>query len=105
MTVCDVDISDDGCDVVFSVCVTPKASRTGITCAQGGVLKIAVTAPPEKGKANAAVVAILAKALGVARSRVTIEGSQKSRAKRVRVSGAAAADVSQRIEKMLSQEP
>jgi len=105
MTVPGADISEDGCDVVLSVRVTPKASRTGITGAQGGVVKIAVTAPPEKDKANAAVVAALAKALGVAKSRVTIEGSQKSRAKKIRVSGVTAADVSQRMEKMLSQEP
>jgi len=105
MTVCGVDISEDGRDVVFSVRVAPKASRTGITGAQGGGLRIAVTAPPEKGKANAAVVATLAKALGVARSRIGIEGSKKSRRKRIRVSGVAGADVSRRIEKMLSQEP
>lgn len=102
MTVPGIDIAERGRDVVFSVRVTPRASRTALTGAHGGALKIAVAAPPEKGKANAAVIATLAKALGVARSRIAIEGPLTSRTKKIRVSGVAADDVSQRIEKMLS---
>lgn len=50
-----------------------------------GVLQLRVTAPPDKGRANAAVVSMLAQALGVAKSRVRIVRGQTSRNKVVTV--------------------
>jgi len=50
-------------------------------------LKVAVTAAPEKGKANAALVALMAKQLGVAKSRVQIEGGATHREKTLRFEG------------------
>jgi uncharacterized protein (TIGR00251 family) len=50
-----------------------------------GVLQLRVTAPPDKGRANAAVVSVLAQALGVAKSRVRIVRGQTSRDKLVTV--------------------
>lgn len=50
-------------------------------------LKIRVTAPPEDGRANAAIVALLAKAMGLAKSYVTITHGHKSRTKIIRVEG------------------
>ncbi|MBO9447125.1 DUF167 domain-containing protein [Ruegeria sp. R14_0] len=64
----------------ISVRVTPKAARDSIT-SQDGVIRITVTAPPENGKANAAVRAILAKAMGVAPSTLTLRRGQTSREK------------------------
>ncbi|WGT49189.1 DUF167 domain-containing protein [Thioclava nitratireducens] len=51
--------------------VTPKASRNEIRVGEEG-LRAYVTVVPENGKANAAVVKLLAKALGVAKSRLTL---------------------------------
>ncbi len=53
----------------------------------GQALKIAVTAPPDKGKANAAVVELLAKAFGVAKSSVAVIAGDTDRRKVLRISG------------------
>jgi uncharacterized protein YggU (UPF0235/DUF167 family) len=51
--------------------VTPRAARARIV-AEGDVLRAYVTEPPEAGKANAAVQALLARALGVPKSRLRL---------------------------------
>jgi len=76
--------------------VQPGARQAGIvgleTRDDGQVrLKVKVTAPPEDGKANAAVVALLAKALGVAKRDVVLLRGAGSRDKTVRVEGDPAA--------------
>ncbi len=60
--------------------VTPKASRNAIVLAEDG-LRAYVTTVPEDGKANAAVTKLLAKTLGVAKSRLTLVRGQTSRQK------------------------
>ena len=69
----------------FPVKVQPKASRDQVIGYKEGVLRLRVTAPPDKGRANAAVVSLLAGALGVAKSRVRIVRGQTSRDKVVTV--------------------
>lgn len=63
--------------------VVPGSSREGIAGWVGDRLKVKVTAPPEKGKANAAVVNLLAEALGVPRARVRIAAGGASPLKTV----------------------
>lgn len=60
--------------------VTPKASRNAIVQAEDG-LRAYVTVAPEDGKANAAVAKLLAKALGVAKTRLTLIRGQTARDK------------------------
>lgn len=55
----------------FSCKVTPRARRQSIS-REDGVIKITVTTAPEDGKATAAVAELLAHALGVAKSRLTL---------------------------------
>lgn len=55
----------------ISLRVTPRASRDRIV-AGGGVLRAYVTCVPEDGRANAAVLKLLAKALGLPKSRLTL---------------------------------
>ncbi|MEP2532744.1 DUF167 domain-containing protein [Shimia sp.] len=64
----------------FSVRVTPKASRNRITV-QDGAIRVYVTVVPEDGKANAAVQKLLAKALGVSKSRLTLVRGHTARDK------------------------
>ena len=55
----------------IAVRVTPRASRDRIT-QETGVIRVYVTVVPEDGKANQAVTKLLAKALGVAKTRLTL---------------------------------
>ena len=52
--------------------VKPGARRNEIQGPHGGALKLSVTAPPEKGKANRAVLDLLSNALGVPASSLTL---------------------------------
>ena len=61
-------------------------------------MKAYVTAPPEGGKANEAVVAVLAKALGVAKGRVTIVRGHRGRNKMVSIDGLSEDDALRRLE-------
>ncbi len=64
----------------LAVRVTPKARRNAVILdAQG--LRVLVTAVPEKGKANEAVAKLLAKSLGVAKSRLKLIRGETSRDK------------------------
>jgi len=65
--------------------VKPGARANEILGVHGGALKVSVTAAPEKGKANDAVVALLAKALDVAASTIAIVAGQTSQDKVVTV--------------------
>lgn len=67
--------------------VRPGAPADGVGGFRGDALKVSVTPPPEDGRANDAVVRVLAKALGVPRGAVTLLAGERSRDKRVRVAG------------------
>lgn len=67
--------------------VRPRAGRDTVEVGDGGQVIVRVTAAPERGKANAAVVALLAKELGVAKSSVTVVRGLASRDKVVRIDG------------------
>ncbi|MCB1368598.1 MAG: DUF167 domain-containing protein [Rhodobacteraceae bacterium] len=71
----------------FSVRVTPKAARNLVEVDSDGIadLRVRVTVVPEGGKANAAVTGLLAKALGVAKSRLVLVHGATSRDKVFRV--------------------
>jgi len=79
--------------VEFEVLAKPKASRNEVIGVHDGALKVAVTAPPEKGKANAAIVKLLADILEVPSSSIEIVSGETSRRKRVRIEGIDAADI------------
>lgn len=73
--------------------VTPRARRAGIEgvthdAAGRALLVVKVTVPPADGAANAAVAALLAKALGLPKSAVTLESGATGRIKTVRLAGA-----------------
>ena len=67
--------------------VTPRADRNEVAGERAGVLLVRVTAPPEAGKANAAACKVVARALGIAPSRVTVAHGAGSRQKSLRVEG------------------
>ena len=83
--------------VEFQLKVGPGASRTRIVGVLGDALKVAVAAPPEGGKANAALMAFLAEALRVKRGDVTLVSGATAVAKRVRAMGVDAGEVARRL--------
>jgi uncharacterized protein (TIGR00251 family) len=80
--------------LVFTVRVTPRASANAVAGERDGVLLVRVTAPPVDGKANEAVVALLARALGTPRGTVQVVGGASARTKRISVPRSADAALS-----------
>ena len=75
----------DGASVTLSVYVTPRASRSEIVGEREGALWVRLAAPPVDGKANDALVALLARWLGVTKAQVELVAGETGRRKRVRV--------------------
>ncbi|HEV3201169.1 MAG TPA: DUF167 domain-containing protein [Bryobacteraceae bacterium] len=75
----------EGC--ILPVRAQPGARKTGILGEQGGALKVAVTAPPDQGRANKALVEALREALDLKRSQVTLVSGETSRAKKFLIRG------------------
>lgn len=83
-------IRRDGADLLVAVRLTPRAGREGVsgvwTDAQGARwLQAAVNAPPDKGRANDALVALLATALDAPRTSISLEAGATARLKRLRI--------------------
>jgi uncharacterized protein len=79
--------------VRFAVHVQPRASRSEIVGLHGDALKVRLTAPPVDGAANAALVELLAAALGVPRRAVRVVAGSTSRGKIVEVDGVAVENI------------
>lgn len=78
--------------VIVTVKVTPRARHEDITAAgPDAAVRVRVTAPAEGGKANAAVIALLAKRWDVPKSTIEIAAGASGRLKRVLVRGEPAA--------------
>ncbi|MCB1884371.1 MAG: DUF167 domain-containing protein [Geminicoccaceae bacterium] len=76
----------DGVEVALKV--TPRAARPGLGGVEAGAwLKAKVAEPPADGAANAGVTRLLAKALGVPPSRVSLVQGATGRKKRFRIEG------------------
>ena len=87
--------------VTVDLRVQPRARRATLGLSDGA-LKAQVTAPPEDGKANAAVIALLAEQWRLPRSSFDVIKGQTARAKTVRIAGEPAAIV-ERVTQWLQQ--
>ena len=76
---------DDG--VVISLHVQPRASKNEIVGEVEGALKIRLTSPPVEGAANKLCCEFIAKLCGIPKRDVSIVSGEKSRHKRVMISG------------------
>ncbi len=94
-----IELTVQGDAILLPVKVVPGASRTRLLGELDGRLKVAVAAAPEKGRANDALTAFLARQLGIRPRAVTVVGGRSSPLKTVRVKGANL----DRVKKLLSQ--
>jgi uncharacterized protein (TIGR00251 family) len=75
--------TEDG-DYLLTIWVVPGASRTEIVGEHGDALKVKVSAPPERGRANKALLKHISKLTG---TKATLESGNTSRRKMIRVHG------------------
>jgi uncharacterized protein (TIGR00251 family) len=72
---------------LLAVRVTPRASRDEVAGWSGDELEVRVVAPPDGGKANAAVCSAVARAIGLPKSRVSVRRGSTSRHKVLEITG------------------
>ncbi len=87
--------SDGG--VVFPVKVVPGGSRTTSAGTMGGMMKVKLSVPAEKGRANASLVGFLAKYFGVSKKSVTIFSGRTARIKQLRIEGLSASTLREKL--------
>lgn len=82
-----LDLVTTNAGVILSIRTQPGSSKNRIIGEYGGRLKLTVTAAPEKGKANKAVIELLADTLRIHESSIHIISGESSRDKRVLIEG------------------
>lgn len=87
---------------VIPVRAAPRARKSRILGEHAGALRVALAAPPEGGKANKALLATLAEALGVPANSLEIRRGLASRDKAVLVRGADPDDVAEKLRAILA---
>ena len=92
-----IPLRESSGSITFTIRVHPRAKKNAITGELGDALKVALTAPPVEGKANAACIDFFAKLLEVPRSSITIAAGQTSRMKVIRIVGVSAVEIEKRL--------
>ncbi len=83
----------------------PGAKRPGVRVGPDGRVLVAVTAAPERGRANEAVLVALADALGLRPSAVSIRSGASGRTKQVRISGISSEELALMLARLPSNVP
>jgi len=81
----------------LAVHAVPRASRSEIVGLHGEAVRVRLQSPPVEGKANKALLELLAKELGVARRSVTLSAGDSARSKVVHIAGLTPAEVLKRL--------
>jgi uncharacterized protein (TIGR00251 family) len=80
-------------DLIIDIRVIPRARKSEVAGIRGNAILVRLNAPPVDGTANAELIRLLAVLLGVPQRNIQIVSGERSRGKRVRISGRTAADV------------
>src|SRR5262245_48485607 len=96
-----VTIGDHAEGSVLAVRAQPGAKKVGVLGEHAGALKVAVTAPPQDGRANQALTEALRELLGVRRSQVELLSGETSRDKRFLIRGISKADLEAKVAALL----
>jgi uncharacterized protein len=89
--------------VVVPVFAHPGARRNGIIGERAGALRVAVTALPEKGKANVAIQSVLAEALGCKAHQISLLSGETSRRKRFLIDGITSDELARRLASLMRE--
>jgi len=81
----------------LSVRVLPRSSKEEIAGRQDDLYKIRLTAPAVEGKANKALIELLAKRLGIAKTHIRIVSGERARIKSIRIDGVSPDQVDARL--------
>jgi uncharacterized protein (TIGR00251 family) len=82
---------------VIAVKVVPRAAKDEIVGWLDGALKVRIQAPPQDGRANRALEALLAAALSLKKNAVVVAGGQSSARKRVAIAGLTREEILRRL--------
>ena len=94
-----LEVTSEG--IVIPVKAHAGARKNGVTGIHGDALKISVSQAPEKGKANEAIVDVLAKFLQVRAAQIQIRTGMRDRRKSFLIQGVSLADVQNRIQSLI----
>jgi uncharacterized protein (TIGR00251 family) len=89
--------------LALNVYVQPRASKNRVAGMHGSAVKICVTAPPVENNANAAVIHLIAKLLGVSKSSVSIKKGSQARNKKVIIRNLALKEAQEALTRVLSK--
>jgi uncharacterized protein (TIGR00251 family) len=92
-----IPIQDTPAGAAFSIKIHPRARKNAITGELGDAIKLSLTAPPLKGRANDACIEFFANLLNVTHSSVTIAAGEKSRMKVIRIAGLSADELREKL--------
>jgi hypothetical protein len=89
--------------VVLAVRAQPGARKRGVTGEHNGMLKLAVQAPPDKGRANEALVELIAELFGCKRSQISLLSGQTSQEKKFLLAGLSLTEAQERVQELLGE--
>jgi uncharacterized protein (TIGR00251 family) len=98
-----ITIGEHAEGLVLPVRAQPGARKNGVLGEQAGALKVAVTAPPEDGRANKALLETLREVLRLKRSQLELLSGETSRDKRFLVRGLTRAELEARLAAVLAE--
>jgi len=85
-------------DVCIKIKLLPRSSKNQVMGKEDDIYRVKVTAPPVDGKANSALIALLAKELKLPKGDIQIIGGKSGRIKWIRVHGLSEEDVNDMLD-------
>ena len=98
-----VTLLESPAGIILLVQAQPGARKNGVTGAHAGRLKVAVTQAPEKGKANQAIVKLLASVLGIKRQQISLLSGETSGQKKFCIAGLTLDELREKVELLVAQ--
>ena len=98
-----ISLEETSAGIVLPVKAQPGARRNGVVGEHVGLLKVAVTQAPEKGKANEAIIEVLAALLELKRNQLRLVAGATSSQKRFLVTGVSLDELRQRVGRLLEE--